>query len=138
MKELARRYRGRAVFAFVYIREAHAVDGILPERQTGTWLMGTPERCLLVETPRTDEERAALARHCREEMALQFPLLVDGLDDAVEATYAAWPERLYLVDVDGTVVYRGEKGPEGFLPDEFAGVVDELARFYEGTLPSGF
>ena len=38
-------------FLGVYIREAHALDGILPERQSGTWLMGTSERGLFVETP---------------------------------------------------------------------------------------
>ena len=121
-------------FLAIYIREAHALDGILPERQSGTWLMGSPERGLLVETPRVLEERCALAQRCVEDMDLGFPFLVDGLDDAVEAAYAAWPERLYLVDLDGTVVYRGEKGPDRYSPDEFAGVLDELVRFYEGTL----
>ena len=117
-------------FLGIYIREAHALDGVLPERQSGTWLMGTSERGLFVETPLTPEERLALAHRCEKEMELGFPLLVDGLDDAVEAAYAAWPERLYLVDLDGTVVYRGEKGPDGFLLEEFAGVLDELVRFY--------
>jgi hypothetical protein len=117
-------------FLGIYIREAHALDGVLPERQSGTWLMGTAERELFVETPASTEERHALADRCGSEMALGFPFLVDGLDDAVEAAYAAWPERLYLVDLDGTIVYRGEKGPDGFLPDEFAGVLDELVSFY--------
>ena len=121
-------------FLGIYIREAHALDGVLPERQSGTWLMGTEERGLFVETPASPEERHALADRCGSEMALGFPFLVDNLDDAVEAAYAAWPERLYLVDLDGTIVYRGEKGPDGFKPDELAGVLDELVSFYEGTL----
>lgn len=121
-------------FLAVYIREAHALDGVLPERQSGTWLMDSPERGLLVETPLVLEERLALARRCAQEMDLRFPFLVDGLDDAVDSAYAAWPERLYLVDLDGTVVFRGEKGPEGFRTDELEVVLDELVRFYEGTL----
>lgn len=131
------RYGEAVQFLGIYIREAHALDGILPERQSGTWLMGSPERGLLVETPFSMQERQALARRCAQETELGFPLLVDDLDDAVEAAYAAWPERLYLVDLDGTVVYRGEKGPEGFRPDELAAVLDELVRFYEGTLGLG-
>ena len=63
-------------------------------------------------------------------MELPFPVLVDGMDDAVEAAYAAWPERLFLVDADGTVVYRGEKGPQGFDPQGFGKVLEEVASFY--------
>jgi hypothetical protein len=112
------------------VREAHPIDGVLPERQTGTWLGDAPERGLLVENPLTHAERLALARRCEADMQLGFPFLVDRMDDAVERAYAAWPERLYLVDVDGTVVYRGGKGPMDFRPEELGGVLEELADFY--------
>jgi hypothetical protein len=92
--------------------------------------MGSPERGLLVEDPLTLAERRALAERCAADMQLSFPVLVDGMDDAVEAAYAAWPERLYLVDIDGTVLYRGEKGPQGFDPAGFGRVLEEVARFY--------
>lgn len=92
--------------------------------------MGTPERGLLVEEPLTLDERVDLARRCARDMELPFPMLVDGMDDGVEEAYAAWPERLYLVDVDGTVIYRGEKGPMGFDPDGFGQVLAEVERFY--------
>lgn len=114
----------------MYLREAHPIDGVLPERLDGNWLMGTPERCLMIEDPQTAEERLALARRCEESMELGFPMVVDGMDDAVNRAYAAWPERLYLLDIDGTVVYRGGKGPMGFAPDELEGVIQELVEFY--------
>jgi len=117
-------------FVTVYIQEAHPIDGFVPERHTETWLMGSPERQLLIEDPRTDGERLALARRTQEELALAWPMLVDRLDEAVNRAYAAWPERLYLVDVDGTVVYRGGKGPRDFEPEELAAVLEELAAFY--------
>ena len=116
----------------MYIHEAHPIDGVLPERQTGTWLAGAPERKLLVEDPLTDEERMVLARRTEKEMALGFPMVVDHIDDKVNAAYAAWPERLYVVDVDGTVVYRGGKGPMDFRPDELEKVLEEIAPFYGG------
>jgi hypothetical protein len=122
-------------FVTVYLREAHPIDGFVPERHTETWLMGSPERQLLIEDPRTDEERLALARRAQEELALPWPMLVDRLDDAVNRAYAAWPERLYLVDVGGTVVYRGGKGPMDFKPDELAAVLEELAVFYGTPAP---
>ena len=114
----------------MYLHEAHPVDGVLPERHDGNWLMGTPERGLLVEDPQTLAERTALARHCQEEMQLGIPFLVDTMDDAVNHAYAAWPDRLYVLDADGSVVYRGGKGPMGFRPDELAGVLTEMAEFY--------
>jgi hypothetical protein len=110
------------------------VDGILPERHSGTWLMGSPERALLVEDPLTDEERMALARRTEAELEFPFPVLVDPIDDAVNEAYAAWPERLYLVDLDGTIAYRGGKGPMDFDPDELEVVLAELVAFYAGTL----
>jgi hypothetical protein len=123
-------------FLCVYVREAHPIDGVLPERQRGTWLMGAPERHLVIEDPLTEAERLALARHCETELQLGFPMVVDRMDDAVNEAYAAWPERLYLVERDGTVVYRGGKGPMDFRPDELAEVLAELTAFYEGTLGS--
>jgi len=108
------------------------VDGVLPERLEGNWLMGSPERHLLIEDPESDEERMTVARECDASLEFGFPMLVDGIDDAVNRAYAAWPDRLYLVDVDGTVVYRGGKGPSGFRPDELAAVLEELAAFYGG------
>ena len=111
-------------FLCVYIREAHALDSVLPERQTGRWLGGSPERDLYIEDPITFEERLALAKTCAADMEFGYPVLVDGLDDTVNKAYAAWPERLYVVDVDGTVRYRGDRGPEGFLPDELERVLE--------------
>jgi hypothetical protein len=46
-----------------------------------------------------------------------IPALVDELDDAVSIAYAAWPDRLYLVDIDGRIAYHGGRGPFGFDPD---------------------
>lgn len=112
------------------MREAHPIDGVLPERQRGTWLMGSPDRKLLIEDPLTLEERTAVARECETSLEFGFPVVVDDLDDAVNRAYAAWPDRLYLVDRDGAIVYRGGKGPMGFKPNELEAVIQELAAFY--------
>ena len=115
----------------IYIQEAHPIDGFVPERHTETWLMDSPERKLLIEEPRDDAERLALARRTQTELDFAWPMLVDRLDDAVNKAWAAWPERLYVVDIDGTVVYRGGKGPMDFKPDELADMLEELAVFYD-------
>jgi len=52
-------------------------------------------------------------------MALEIPALVDEMDDAVAAAYAAMPERLYLVGRDGRIAYQGGMGPMFFRPGEW-------------------
>jgi len=41
---------------------------------------------------------------------MEFPILVDMMDNSVSLKYAAFPERLYVV-LDGIVVYTGGSGP---------------------------
>ena len=62
----------------------------------------------------------AVARKCYENLGLTFPAIIDNMDDKVEKLYAAWPDRLYIVDKKGKIVYKGGKGPGGFKPLEMA------------------
>jgi hypothetical protein len=137
LKELSEQYGQTVEFLTVYIREAHPLDGVLPERQTGRWLMGSPERRLFVEDPITFEERLGLARRCEEEMALGFPTLVDDLEDTASRAYAAWPERLFMIDLDGTIAYRGDIGPDGFLPDQLGRVLERCSNSWARGEPAG-
>jgi hypothetical protein len=34
------------------------------------------------------------------------------------ALYAGWPERFYIVDERGVIVYKGKPGPFGYHPEE--------------------
>lgn len=47
-----------------------------------------------------------------------MPLLVDDVDDRVGRAYSGMPDRLYVIDRDGKVVYKGGRGPFGFKPGE--------------------
>ena len=49
---------------------------------------------------------------------------VDEMDDKVMVTYAAWPERLYLVGKDGRIAYAGAPGPAGFSPTELKEAIE--------------
>ena len=95
----------------MYIREAHALDSRSPMSIEG----GGP----VVEDPVTQSERNQVAQVCMTKLALEpMPALVDDMDDSVNADYAAWPERLFLVGKDGRIVYSGGRGPFDFHPDE--------------------
>jgi hypothetical protein len=52
-------------------------------------------------------------------LALEMPALVDEMEDAVAASYAAMPERLYLIGRDGRIAYKGGVGPMFFQPAEW-------------------
>lgn len=104
----------------VYIREAHALDSPLP-MEFG-----------LVEDPVTDAERQALATRTCSELELSIPAVFDGVDDAVNLAYHAWPERLYLVGADGTLRFVGGPGPFEFDPEAWEAAI----RAEVGAAPS--
>ena len=107
-------------FLVVYIREAHPTDG---------WSLPIFSK---FADPKTIEERRSLASQCQSAALHSIPTLVDGMDDEVMAAYAAWPDRLYLVGLDGHVVYAGGRGPFGFKPAELQRAMDEYLSAVEG------
>jgi hypothetical protein len=66
--------------------------------------------------PETMEERRSVARECETALKYGIRTYVDEMDDAVNLAYAAWPTRLYLIGLDGKVVYAGGLGPYDFKP----------------------
>ena len=68
--------------------------------------------------PTTLEERLGIAEEMCTKLDLDIPTLIDGMDNAVGAAYAAWPDRLYLVGRNGRIAYKGGPGPMGFKPQE--------------------
>lgn len=89
----------------VYITEAHAKD---------EWPMGKTV-CYL--QPKTFEERLKIAKDFLEQKQLRWPITVDGITNAFQDAYAAWPERLYIVE-GKKMVYIGQPGPYGFIVSE--------------------
>ena len=57
-------------------------------------------------------------------LALEMPAVVDKMDDAVAKAYAAMPERLYLIGLDGKVSYKGGMGPMSFRPEEWQQAIE--------------
>ena len=113
LHDLYAEYGGRIQFLVIYIREAHPTDG---------WYMGNHD----FRDPRTIEERRALAGTCEVRLKYEIPTIVDEMDDEVMKAYAAWPDRLYLVDLDGIVAYASGIGPWGFNPSELKQAIDQL------------
>jgi hypothetical protein len=110
--------KGQATFVVVYVREAHPADGwqVQANRRDG----------VVLNEPKTYEERKAVARQCEVGLALKIPIAVDKMDDAVEKAYAGWPDRIYVIEKSGKVHYQGAPGPAGFKPEAARKALDEL------------
>jgi len=105
-----KRYEDRVAFLGVYVREAHPTDG---------WLLESNSRVGIEEKqPASQSERFDVAKKCCTLLKMTIPLLVDELDDRVGRSYSGMPDRLYLIDRDGRVAYKGGRGPFGFKPAE--------------------
>jgi hypothetical protein len=135
LSELYGQYHQQVQFLNIYIREAHPIDGWWLGRRLTRKIFKTWFSKASMEhyDPKTIEERRAVAGEC--ETALQYGIhtYVDEMDDAVNLAYAAWPTRLYLVGLDGRVVYAGELGPYGFKPKELKSAIDDYLSRIEGN-----
>lgn len=99
-----------------------------PRLTRGVFRAYAPKASMDHYDPKTIAERRAVAREC--ETALQYGIrtYVDEMDDYVNETYAAWSTRLYLIGVDGRVVYAGDLGPYDLKPKELKDAMDNYLK----------
>ena len=113
-------------FLIVYIAEAHAVD----EWQTAA----NEQEGIRITHHTTFAERQAAAQLCADKLSLRIPTVVDGMDNAAFAAFSAWPERIYIVNAQGKIAYRGGHGPYDFKPLEArAALLDLLEAEASGS-----
>ena len=112
-------YKDRVDFLTVYVREAHPTD---------EWQMKSNVKDdVCYAQPKTLEQRVAIAKDFTARFKFPLPFGIDDMGNAADAAYAAWPERLYVIDGTGHVAYRGGMGPFNYKPAE---VRDWLAAKY--------
>jgi hypothetical protein len=124
---MQKKYGDRARFLTLYIKEAHPED---------EWQMESNERendNVCYPQPTTTAERVRIANDFVKRFQYGLPLAVDPIANEANAVYAGWPERFYIVDEQGVIVYKGKPGPFGFHPEE---VEAWLAKRFPET-PSG-
>ena len=108
----------------VYILEAHPSD---------VWQMESNIRDKVVfASPKDEDERAQIAGACVRKLGIRFPAVLDEFGNTTERAYTGWPDRMYLIDAGGRVVYKSRPGPFGFQPEELA---KALARLVPEAAP---
>jgi type I thyroxine 5'-deiodinase len=107
-------------FFLIYIQEAHSSDG---------WQTASNEKeHILFKDPESYDERAGLAATCSINLGIEFPALVDTIDNSAERAYTAWPDRLYVIDQQGRIAFKSDAGPFGFKAQGVADALDTLVK----------
>lgn len=106
LQQIHEAFRDRADFHWIYVREAHAADGLRPAQHVS------------IAQPKTFAKRQQVAGACAAKVKLSVPVLVDDMEDTLARAYNALPDRLFILGADGKVAYRGARGPRGFDVDE--------------------
>lgn len=94
------------------MREAHPTD----EWQMKSNLKDKDDVCYA--QPKTLEQRLVIANDFTKRFKFPLPFGIDDMSNAANDAYAAWPERLYIIDESGHIAYRGGMGPFNYNPTE--------------------
>ena len=81
-------------------------------------MQGNIKDNVVFASPKNEEERAYVAGACVRKLGIKLPAVLDEYGNSTEQAYTGWPDRLYLIDVQGRVAYKSKAGPFGFHPDE--------------------
>jgi hypothetical protein len=105
-------YKEHADFLTIYIREAHPTD---------EWRMASNEKekdNVCYAQPKSIGDRVAIAKDFTQRFKFPVPFGIDEMSNAANDAYAAWPERLYILDESGRIAYKGGNGPFKYDPKE--------------------
>jgi type I thyroxine 5'-deiodinase len=83
---------------------------------------------VVLASPKDEEERALVAGACVRKLGIEIPAVLDEFGNSTEQAYTGWPDRLYLIDAKGRVVYKTKPGPFGFKSDELRAAIGRLVN----------
>ena len=120
LNKLYDKYGDRVTFLAVYILEAHPSD---------VWQMESNVKDKVVfASPRNEDERSEVAGSCVRKLGIKFPAVLDDFSNVTEKAYTGWPDRIYLIDQNGRVVFKTRPGPFGFKPDLLATALAHVVK----------
>lgn len=91
MRRVKQEFGHRMHMLSIYIAEAHAKD---------VWPLGDKVSVL---DHKDMDERLAVANQFVADTGYDIPMLVDTMSNEFDDSFAAWPERYYLIRSDGTI-----------------------------------
>ena len=96
---LFEKYKSKVQFLVVYVMEAHAAQ---------EWPLGITRSS--IGQHKTIEERiaAANAHRTKNITLLNFPFVVDTMDNIFYEKFGAWPETHLVIDGNGKLIWRSQ------------------------------
>ena len=130
LHDLYEKYHEQVQFLTIYINEAHPVDGWWFGEGLSKWFVKlyAPKVSMDIYNHKTMEERREAAGQCEDALQYGIRTYVDEMDDAVNKAFAAHPTRLYLVGIDGKVVYAAGLGPFDFHPYKLGAAIEAYLK----------
>jgi Iodothyronine deiodinase len=110
LEQLYQTYKDRVTFRLIYIAEAHPGQILAVPTASG----GQELRVIPLIT--TEAERLENLKRLLQLGKLTIPSVI------------AYPNRLYVISVDGKVVFKGDPGPTGFKVPDLAGWLQENVK----------
>jgi len=83
---------------------------------------------VVIDYPKDYDDRASVAGACSTKLGIEFPALVDNIDNKTEVAYTAWPDRLYLIDSSGQIAFKSEAGPFGFKTELLSKALESVSK----------
>jgi hypothetical protein len=100
MERVAKKYKTKAVFLFVYCREAHPDDG-------SGGFRGRTRQGKAIAQAKTVAERRTTARQFCDDMKAARQILIDEFGHAnVQRRYGGLPNPTVVVDIDGKLALK--------------------------------
>lgn len=114
LERLYQTYKDRVTFSLVYVAEAH--PGAILSHPTGN---GGKE---LRITPLISSEGDSMdnLRRFARMVNLSMPAVIESPVNSLNDDYAAYPNRIYVINAAGKIEFKGAPGPTGFKVPELA------------------
>jgi len=83
---------------------------------------------VVLASPRSEDERGVVATACVRKLGIKIPAVLDEFGNTTEQAYTAWPDRIYLIDRGGRIVYKSKPGPFGFNAGQLAAAIATITK----------
>ena len=91
---------------------------------------------VVYKNPTAYDERVDVADACSTRLGIDFPALVDTIDNPTDTAYTGWPDRIYVIDSTGRISFKSEAGPFGFKSQLLSEALSSLVSSDPGSAGS--